>query len=127
MCISPTQGYVSASQHLEKSALISLLFIKMLLYNIFFTADTVNIPLRSPLKKQIIVGNIILIGNILYELFIDLQDEYLEQSPAVYTVGNWTTLQHRFNFKVADNMTVKEGVHQTNELISGLIDHQLVK
>lgn len=99
----------------------------MLLYNVFFTADTVHIPVRSPLRKQVILGNIILIGNILYELFIDLQDEYLEQSPSVYTVGNWVTLQHRVNFKVADNMTVKEGVHQANELISGLMDHQVVK
>lgn len=49
----------------------------MLLYNVFFATDIANIPVRSPMKKQVIQGNIILVGNVLYELFIDLQDQYL--------------------------------------------------
>lgn len=68
-----------------------------------------------------------LVGNILYELMIDIQDNLLEKAPVIYTVGNWTKLRNRFNFKVAESMTVKPGYFQKNELISGLADHKYVK
>ena len=68
-----------------------------------------------------------LVGNVLYELFIDIQDDLMEQASPVYRVGNWGKLKHRFDFKLAQNMSVKEGVYQKGELISGLEDHNSIK
>ena len=75
------------------------------------------------------MGNLVLIGTIFYEVFVDLQDDMLEQAPVVYTVGNWHRLmkENRLGFRAAPNMTVKAGVYQKNELISGLEDHKSVR
>jgi hypothetical protein len=39
--------------------------------------------------KKLVYGNVKLIGNIIYELLIDIQDNLLETSPLIYKVGNW--------------------------------------
>lgn len=127
MCISEQHGYVRADRHLEQSAILSLVFVKMLLYNILLQPEAIELGLTAYLDVAIIHSNIRLVANILYEVLVDLQDELLEKAPSLYTIGNWEKLQHRFNFKLAEPMTLKEGAAQKNELISGLADHKYVK
>lgn len=55
----------------------------------------------TKVNPQIIYSNVRLIGNILYEIFIDIQDEFLEKAPLTYKVGNWLQLKKKFNFKIA--------------------------
>jgi hypothetical protein len=118
---------VRADRYLEQSAILSLVFIKMLLYNILLQPESIDLGLTAYYDASIIHSNIRLIANILYEVLVDLQDELLEKAPSLYTIGNWEKLQHRFNFKLAEPMTLKEGTSQKNELISGLADHKYVK
>ncbi len=94
----------------------------MLLFNVFFDVEVLALAGMAQNGKQIAVRNLILIGTIFYEIFVDLQDDMLEQAPVIYTVGNWHKLQqeYRLGFRAAPNMTVKPGVYQKNELISGL-------
>jgi hypothetical protein len=84
--------------------------------------DMLSLKSNSP-----IIPTIQLIGNVLYELFIDIQDDLMERASPIYKVGNWGELQHRFDFKLAQNMTIKEGLYQKGELISGLEDHNTIK
>lgn len=119
MSVSELHGYISADKWLEQSALVSLFLIKLVLYNVLFDWPMLRELLGHKNSSQI-TRTILLIGNVLYELFIDIQDDLMERAPAVYVVGNWGELNHRFDFKLAQNMSVKEGVHQKGELISGL-------
>lgn len=70
--------------------------------------------------------NISLIGNVLYELFISIQDELLERSCQAYTLDNWGGLKNKFNFKIAESMIIDGSKHQEKELISGLWSHKYV-
>lgn len=126
-CISEEHGYIRADKYLEQSAILSLVFIKILLFNILLQPENIDMQISYTYDRTIIFSNMKLVGNILYELMIDIQDNLLEKAPVIYTVGNWTKLRNRFNFKVAESMTVKPGYFQKNELISGLADHKYVK
>lgn len=54
----------------------------MLLFNIFFGYDITSLlPPSLRRNRKNIRLNILLVGNILYELFLDVQDELLEQAP----------------------------------------------
>lgn len=64
MNISRRKGYISADCHLEKSAILSFLFIKMLLFNIIFSSS--RIPIQSPIKRHTFTSNIVLVGNVIY-------------------------------------------------------------
>jgi len=103
-----------ADKNLEMSAIISLVFVKMLLYNIFLQPERIEIVFDNRVSSKIIFGNLKLVGNILYELFIELQDELLERAPQIFSVGNWDTLKNTFKFKIAESMTVREGFYQKN-------------
>lgn len=77
------------------------MFIKILLYNILLQPDRIDMQVTTKVNPQIIYSNVRLIGNILYEIFIDIQDEFLEKAPLTYKVGNWLQLKKKFNFKIA--------------------------
>lgn len=77
------------------------MFIKILLYNILLQPERIDMQVTTKVSPQIIYSNVRLIGNILYEMFIDIQDELLEKAPLSYKVGNWLQLKNKFNFKIA--------------------------
>lgn len=77
------------------------MFIKILLYNILLQPERIDMQVTTKVSPQIIYSNVRLIGNILYEIFIDIQDELLEKAPLSYKVGNWLQLKNKFNFKIA--------------------------
>lgn len=83
--------------------------------------------MNQNINLKVIFANVKLVGNILYELFLDIQDEMLNKAPHIYTVGNWTTLKNTFKFKVAESMTVKLGFVQKNEIISGLASNKYIR
>lgn len=99
----------------------------MLLYNIFLQPERIEIIFDHKENVKVTFSNLKLIGNILYELFIDIQDELLNRPPSVYTVGNWNTLKHKFKLKISESMTVREGFFQNNELISGLASNKYIR
>ena len=99
--ISEVYGYVRADKYLEQSAIISLVFIKILLYNIFLQPERIDMIVNQKINLKVVYSNLKLIGNVLYELFIDIQDELLEKAPQFYTVGNWNVLKNIFRFKIA--------------------------
>lgn len=74
---------------------------------------------------DIIIANTRLAANILYEIFIDIQDDYLQKPAPIYKINNWKI--HSKSVKLADSMTVKEGFIEDNELISGLNRHKYTK
>lgn len=49
-----------------------------------------------------------------------------ERCPAIYRIGNWKNIQGKFDFKISESMTLKEGFYQKNELISGLASHNYI-
>ena len=100
--------------------MISLVFIKIGLFNVIFDE-------LLPRMSSIVKGNVHLVGNVLYEMFVEMQDELLELAWEGYRVGNWEALQGKVNFSVAKDMTLIEGLHQKNELISGLQRHKEIK
>lgn len=99
----------------------------MLLYNIFLQPERVDIINGNRASLKVIFTNLKLIGNILYELFIEIQDEILERPPAIYTIGNWNNLKNTFKFKIAESMTIRPGFFQNNELISGLASSKYIR
>jgi hypothetical protein len=127
ICISEVFGYSRSDKYMEQSSILSLVFIKILLFNILLQPDRIGIQVASSVNPSIIYSNLRLIGNILYELFIDVQDQYLEKAPILYKIGNWLQLKKRFNFKISQSMTLKEGFYQKNELISGLASHNYIQ
>jgi hypothetical protein len=124
-CISEKHGYASADKHLEQSALLSLVFMKILLFNILLQPSKIPTFTAYTGSTEIIFKNLRLIATILYELFIDIQDDFLEKADGLYTIGNWK--KTRFDLKSAQSMTVRAGFYQKNELISGLADHKYIK
>lgn len=114
-----------ADKYLEQSSILSLFFIKIVLYNIFLQPHKIPIFASFSGNRDTIFKNIKIIANILYELMIDIQDNFLEKAPANYTIGNWK--HSKTDMKFAQSMTVKTGLYQKNELISGLASHQFLK
>lgn len=45
----------------------------------------------------------------------------------MYNLGNWTKCKNIFPIKTAQSMTVKKGLHQSKDLISGLSDPKFIK
>lgn len=37
-----------------------------------------------------------------------------ERCPAIYRIGNWKNIQGKFDFKISESMTLKEGFYQKN-------------
>lgn len=96
-----------------------------MLYNILLQPQKIPIFTNFSGNREAIFKNIKIIGNILYELMIDIQDDFLEKAPPLYSIGNWK--HSKTDMKFAQSMTVKTGLYQKNELISGLASHQFVK
>jgi hypothetical protein len=125
MCISEEHGYMRGDKELEKAAILSLLFIKILIFNVLLQPHKVPLLASYSSNQTLIHKNLRLVANILYELLIDIQDDFLERAPPLYTVGNWK--HSKMEIKSAHSMTVKAGFYQKNEVISGLTDHKLIK
>ena len=126
-CISEAHGYMSCDHNLEKSLMLSLVFVKILLYNIFLKPEQMELFLKKSYDRKIIFSNLKLIGNIIYEIMIDVQDDLLEKAPDFYVVNNWEQYKTRFNLQTAASMTVKADFYQKNELISGLANHKSIR
>jgi hypothetical protein len=65
-CVSEVFGYMRSDRHLEQSAILSLFFVKILLYNILLQPDRVDTFVNRNFNPQIIYSNIRLVGTILY-------------------------------------------------------------
>ena len=59
-----------SDKNLEQSALISLVFIKILLYNVMLKPQNIEVFVNKSVNPQMVYNNIKLIGTIFYELFI---------------------------------------------------------
>ena len=75
-CISQAFSYISAQKHLEKAAVINLIFIKTIIANLFLSQANL-----SP--------NLYYLSSVLYEFVINIQDEYLMKVPKSYQIGNF--------------------------------------
>jgi len=126
-CVSEVFGYMRCDRYLEMSALLSLVFVKIWLYNILLQPNRVDSFVSRSTNPQIIYSNIRLIGTIIYEVLIQIQDEMFERCPPLYHVGNWKITQNKFDFKISESMTVKEGFYIKDELISGLASHNYIQ
>lgn len=96
-----------------------------MLFNILLQPSKLSIFENYTGNREVIFKNIRMIATIIYELLIDIQDNFLEKADGVYTIGNWK--KTKFKMTTAQSMTVKAGFYQKNELISGLADHKYVK
>jgi hypothetical protein len=127
-CVSEIFGYMRCDRFLEMSSLMSLVFVKIWLYNILLQPHRIDYFASNRIPNpQTLYSNIRLVGNIIYELLIQIQDEMFERCPALYHVGNWKLTQNKFDFKISESMTVKEGFYQKNELVSGLASHNYIQ
>ena len=125
ICVSEAYGYMRADKYLEQSSILSLFFVKIVLCNILLQPQKIPLFASFAGYRETIFKNIKIIANILYELMIDIQDDFLEKAPPIYSIGNWKN--SKTDMKFAQSMTVKTGLYQKNELISGLASHQFVK
>ena len=106
-CVSETYGYMRSDKNLERSSILSLVFVKILLYNILLKPQNIEVFVNRSVNPQLVYNNIKLIGNIIYELLIEIQDRLFEDTPPVYYFGNWNLVKGKFDFKISESMTVK--------------------
>lgn len=55
------------------------------------------------------------------------QDELLDRCDESYIISNWAGLLHKYKIEPAVSLTVKEGAVAKFEIISGLMDHTLIR
>lgn len=69
-----------ADSYLQKSNIISLVFIKIIIYNILLKPQDMNFSVNPRFDRQILHANLKLIANIIYEILMDIQDDLLEKT-----------------------------------------------
>ena len=75
--VSDIHGYLRLTKNMEKSQIISFLFIKVLVYNTIITPEKIDFEKFGD-EKQILRQNMFLIGSIFYRICTDLQDGLIE-------------------------------------------------
>lgn len=73
MSISRKNGYISANRELEKANILRLIFIKIVLFNVLLQPEKIDLPSHSQ-DHAVVCSNIRLVGNIVYELIIEIND-----------------------------------------------------
>ena len=118
-CISPKFHYISADQNLEKSGIINLLMIKLLLYNTILSEK----GLGSKVKEGELPNTVRVVSSVLYELFLYKQDELLMNLPEYYQLNNYKAVG---KVRVLESIVLKGSNPREGELISGLRDEKWV-
>ncbi len=76
-------------------------------------------------EKEVLQENIFILCSILYELLMDVQDDFIVNSPPCYPINNFQTL--KVKIYPSESLTVKTGEYRKNEVISGLINENVIK
>ncbi len=115
--VSPSFRYLSAETNLMRAATLNLLFFKTLLFNLLLSPPS----LPPQLRTSTIRNNLLLIASLLYEVAIDVQDEYLLRVPKNYPIGNFKSCDF---VKTAPAMVVEGEEYRPGEVISGLLGRE---
>lgn len=73
---------LSAERNLEKASIISLLVVDSLIANTLLSPSSLS-------QSSSIENNLFFVCSVLYELAIQVQDEYLIKVPKSYRIGNY--------------------------------------
>ena len=109
-CVSSASACLSAERNLEKAAILSLLVVDSLIANTLLSPHSLSLSSRSE-------DNLFFVCSVLYELAIQVQDEYLIKVPKSYRIGNYT----EFPFvQFRDSIVLGGAERRPGELISGM-------
>jgi hypothetical protein len=105
-CLSETEGYIRCDENLEKSSIISLLFIKIVLYSTLLKPHTMTYKFSLG-DNEYFESNIKLVGNILYRIITKIQRNAIKNSSKTFQIGNWRKLSNKFIVKTTKSLTMK--------------------
>ncbi len=99
--------------------------MKILIFNVLGQSWKID-EQKFSIQKEILQQNMMLLSSILYQLLMDIQDNYLVNSPDCYKLNNYQQIKGTKIYP-AQSLTVKAGEYRKNEMISGLVNENVIK
>ena len=98
--------------------------MKILIYNALGQSWKIDAK-KFAKDKEVLQENIVILCSILYELLMDVQDDFIVNSPPCYPLNNFQTLKAKIY--PSESLTVKPGEYRKNEVVSGLMNENVIK
>jgi len=99
--------------------------MKILIYNALGQSWKID-PNKFSKEKETLQDNILILCSILYEILMDIQDDFIVNSPECYPLNNYQNIKGGKIYP-SESLTVKPGEYRKNEVVSGLINENIVK
>ena len=123
--MSDVHHYLRMDRWLEKSQLISIFFIKIIIYNLLLQPWKYN-PEKYNIKNETLYNNFYYFSSVFYQLICEVQQNFIKQKrPHEIEVGNWSSSKHKL--KCSGSLCHLNKPHEDDEMISGLVPEEKIE
>ena len=124
VCISETHQYLRLDKDLEKSQIISILFVKIIIYNLLLQPWKYN-PEKYSISNEELYKNFYYISSVFYQLVCESQQNYIKNEKnraETIKIGNWNEIGKKI--KCSGSLIHLNKPYEEDELISGLVPEE---